>query len=293
MFYRSLKILIFIVCFSAAGWFCRKQTDGFTVLKISSDLPYRTLWETPCLAESEEMVRNIFEQPFSYLARGDQCYVFVSQDQKYVLKFFRQNHMRPPAWANVLPSFMREDLFRFKGKKLFDDFKSYTIAFKELKEETGLVFLHLNKTDNLGSTVTLIDKIGIAHRIPLDSMEFLLQKRAELLYPTLEECIKKKEIEAAKTTLSELVCLLMKTRYEKGIYDTDPDLNTNFGCIGTTPVQIDIGRFKRAKTRKDQEQCREEIAKITDNLHQWLQGRSQELDDHLLKTIEQLGKEGL
>lgn len=279
--YRFYKLLCFIICFSAAGWFCRKQTDGFTILKISSDLPYHAEWEMPPLNDQDkEMVSEILDQPYSYLARGDQCFVFVSQDQKYVLKFFRQNRMRAPFWAG-------NDQSQKIASKLDSDFASYMIAYKELKEETGLVYLHLNKTQDLRSTLTLIDKIGIAHSIPLDTMEFLVQRRAQLLYSTLEECIRKGEIDAAKSTLTNLVCHLMKMRYEKGISDTDPDLNTNFGCIGTIPVQIDIGRFKHSAVKRTREDCRKEIMKVTDNLHQWLECRSRELDDHLKLCLVQ------
>ncbi len=290
------KVICVCVCFSLAGWFCRKQTDGFTILKISSNLSYHTEWETPHTAVEKTELLQIFKQPFTYLAKGDQCFVFVSEDRKYVLKFFRQSHMRAPFWVRMLPYFMQEVRLKETLKresKLTSDFLSYRIAFDELKEETGLVFLHLNKTDDLKTSVTVVDKLHIAHQISLDTTEFLVQKCAKPLYPAIEEMILEGKIDAAKATLAKLVQLLLKVRYEKGIADNDPDLNTNFGCIGDTPVQIDVGRFKKSEMRKSLEEYQMEIAHITDNLHQWLECRSTILDECLREEIVKVSQGSL
>ena len=248
MLKHIIRLIVLLGVFSLAGWLCRKQTDGFTILKISSDLPYNPAWATAMPNKDE--LHEMFQQPFTYLARGEQCYVFMSQDKQYVLKFFRQNHMRAPWWAKWLPKEMRRRETLKKESMLEADFTSYRLAFDELKEETGLIFLHLNKTDEVNTAATIIDKLGIAHRIQLDQMEFLVQKCAQPLYPALDEMIRLGKIDEAQSTLTQLVHLLMKTRYEMGIADTDPDLNINYGCIGAQPVQIDIGRLKRGEVKK-------------------------------------------
>jgi hypothetical protein len=294
MLKKIVQISCIIGCFFAAGWFCRKQTDGFTLLKISSSLSYHPEWETSNLTQVEkDEIRRVLEQPFTYLAKGEQCYVFASEDQKYVLKFFRQNHMRAPIWVEWLPSFLNEYKSKERAKKeskLHRDFASYKLAYEKLREETGLVFLHLNKTQDLQCNTILIDKLNIAHQVPLDGMEFLLQKRAKPLYPALEECIAEGRIEEGKLLICNLVQLLMKIRKEKGILDSDPDLNINFGCIGIMPMQIDIGRYQKAENIKTTQEYGKEIALITDNLHQFLEARSQVLDQCLKQEIAKLSQ---
>lgn len=91
------------------------------------------------------------------------------------------------------------------------------------------------------------------------------------------------QTDQAKEALSGLVQFLA-ARAQKGISDKDPDLNSNFGFIGTKTVQIDIGRFKRKEPGLD----KDEIIRITDNLHQWLMMRYPDLDTHLKTQIETL-----
>ena len=81
----------------------------------------------------------------------------------------------------LLPaSFLKKVDRRFALLK--HDFDSYKIAYENLKDETGLIYLHLNKTDFLKQKMIIIDKIGIYHEIDLDSMEFLIQKGRAYLF---------------------------------------------------------------------------------------------------------------
>src|SRR5258706_12163985 len=80
-----------------------------------------TSWElSPLSAQEKENIDKILTEPFSFLGSGGQCYAFVSKDEKYVLKFFKQK-------ANPCPLF-----------------NSCKIAYETLKEETGMLALHLN-----------------------------------------------------------------------------------------------------------------------------------------------------
>jgi hypothetical protein len=274
--------------------FCHQQTDGFSRYKISSNLAFNPKWETPRLNSDEQKdLSKILSQPYRYLAKGAQSYVFLSDDGQYVLKFFRIYHLQPPFWVTHLswPWFLQSykmDKILKKLDELHKDFASYKIAHDELKEETGIVYLHLNKTDYLKQTLTFYDKIGIKHQVALDQMEFLVQKRAELVYPALAKMVESEGLENAKDALSQLVSLLC-LRCQKGIHDKDPDLNTNFGFIGHTPLQIDVGRF-RIENGNLQERMvdRDEIIRITDNLNQWLRSRYPELSGHLETTIAQI-----
>jgi hypothetical protein len=129
----------------------------------------------------------------------------------------------------------------------------------------------------------LVDKLGIHHPLSLDNYEFLIQKRASLLYTALNQMIEENKLSDAKETLSNLVKLLSHVA-KVGIADKDPDLMTNFGVIGTEPIQIDVGRF----SPRDQKLDKNEIIRITDRLNQYLMTRCPELQQHLKTQIEQL-----
>ncbi len=279
-----LKIALFVLGFFAVARFCKIQTDSFTIARISSSLTYNPTWDVPPLSPEETAdLKKTLDQPYFYLSKGAQAFVFASQDGQYVIKFFRHHHMSAPFWLKHLPfKWARQSALK-KKSKLAKDFSSYKIAYDRFKNQTGLLFLHLNKTSDHYPTLDLVDKLGIHHPIPLDQYEFLIQKRASLVYPALETMIQNKDIAQAKEALSGLVHLLAD-RMHQGIFDKDPDLNTNFGLIGTQPIQIDFGRYKTRAPGFD----RQEIIRITDHLHQWLMVRSPELDEHLRHTINSL-----
>lgn len=271
----TIKIALFILCFFVTARFCKNQTGKFTVLRITSNLKYNPEWEIASLSSEEQArIKEILNQPYSYLSKGVQSFVFASEDGQHVIKFFRHDHLSSPPWA-----FGRQHK---KESRLYKDFLSYKIAYESLRQETGLVFLHLNK-DQFNQNLDLVDKLGIHHQIPLGRYEFLVQKRASLLYTALDKMIQAGSLDDAKETLTKLVHLLAH-RSQKGISDKDPDLNTNFGVIGNQPIQIDVGRFRKAPPKLD----KNEIIRITDHLHQHLMVSCPELDQHLKTQIESL-----
>lgn len=295
-FKRIKKIAIFCAMALAVVLlkkFCYRQTDGFAIYKICSNFSFHPEWEIPSatLYENTEL-QQILNQPFYYLAKGAQSYVFASADGRSVIKFFRLYHLTPPSWITHL-SFPLP-LMPYKLQKILDkrqeldkDFQSYKIAFEEMKEETGLIYMHLNKSDRLHKKLTIYDRLGIAHQLDLDQMEFLVQKKATLVFPSIDSLMQTEGTIAAKQAISDLVKLLL-TRCEKGIFDKDPDLNTNFGFLGATPVQIDIGRFRKQSEQKKVGKYRDEILRITDNFRQWLDTKYPPLSEHLLNEIHQI-----
>ncbi len=294
IFKTCLKMIGFLIACVLIKKFCYRQTDGFALYKICSSFSYCSDWETTSSPsqEDEDQISAILDQPFYYLAKGAQSYVFASADGQTVIKFFRLYHLRPPLWLTALE--LPLPLQPYKIRKMLEkrlelekDFQSYKIAFQALKEETGLLYLHLNKTNHLKKSVTIYDKIGIAYPLDLDQMEFLIQKRASLVFPSITCLVNREGLDAAKEAISALVKLLVK-RCEKGIFDKDPDLNTNFGFLHKIPVQIDIGRFRKMQEDTHSEDYRNEVIRITDNFRQWLDQNYPPLSDHLLEEIQHI-----
>jgi hypothetical protein len=248
--------------------------------KIVSTLPPHAEWDTGPFEETQAL-----SQPYFYLGHGAQTYAFVSSDGQYVLKFYRHNRASHPLkfLSPLLPAPLKKSLLSTLNKrerKRLKDFNSYLVAHKLFQREAGFLYLHLNKGTQLGQTIRFYDKIGIEHVVEADQIEFILQRRAELIYPTLERWIAQGEVEKAKEGLTHLVELIA-TRLNRGIYDKDPDLSTNFGFIGTRAIQIDVGRFALSPTPLP----KEELIRVTEPLAKWLEGAAPHLAEHLREEV--------
>jgi hypothetical protein len=243
-----IKLALFAFLFFAAERFCRKQTDGFSLHHIQSDLPFEE--EEELSAEEKTRLAALLSQRFHYFAKGAQCYVFLSEDGSTILKFFKHHHLRLPFLLSRIPlptplSRLRAEKSAKKAGELQADFASYEIAQKQLKEETGLLFMHLHRSRSFKQLVTIVDKLHIAHQINLGEVEFLIQKKAELVYPVLSKLVSSGDLDGAKRRLDSLIHLLTAQR-QKGVGDLDPNFSKNFGFIGEEAIQIDIGRFTHA-----------------------------------------------
>jgi len=220
-----------IVLFSKS--LTKRATDGFTIHAIQSIFPSDPQWNVSFADKPPLEFHTILNQSFRYLAKGAQCYVFISEDGQYVLKFFNQV------------------LYKRKGQEERNkDFLSYTIAYDHFREETGLVYLHLAPEQTPLKKITLIDRLNIAHDIELGSLEFLLQKRAHLAVSSITTAMIAHKEDDAKKVLNALFDLTRK-RLEKGILDRDPNITKNLGILEDKALQIDVGRFYLA-TSPDQ-----------------------------------------
>lgn len=293
LIFKTLLILLTTAGIFGLERFCNRQTDGFALHKVFSDLAYDPEWEIEPLKPLEhEQVQKILSQKFSYLGKGVQCYAFLSEDQNYVLKFFRYDHMRVPLWLKVLPLPSSFETYRKTKEEFFQsrrlkDFRSYKMAYEYLQKETGLIYLHLNKSSDLQKKVTIFDKIGIRHQIDLDQMEFVLQRRASHVYPQIKALMQRGEVDTAKKAIVSLVHLITK-RSQLGIYDKDPDIVTNFGIIEDKMIQIDIGRYRMDETRKENRVIHDDVIRITDKFKKWLDGNYPELGKVLEQEIEKI-----
>jgi len=282
----KLPLLALLVYFVPK--FCHEKTDGFTLTKIHSNLPYNSKWVTT--HPPNEPLENIMSQKFTYLTSGGQSYVFVSEDQKYVLKFFKHHLRRVPLlWAHLpLPQKwdQKRNLQQAKReKKLHRDFFSYKLAFEELPEETGLIFIHLNRTDNLNQKVKIIDRLNIEHLVDLDQVEFVVQKKGELSFSYFEKLIQEQDLIQAKKGIDSICNVILK-RCKKGIYDEDAKIHRNFGFLENEAIILDAGRFKLDARRKSPHIQQQDLQKITKPLQTYLETLSPELAQYLEKKTD-------
>lgn len=294
---KILKPFVFICC----GFFflfgleriSHKATDGFVISKIQYRPMAKEKWTVELTPEEETVLSQILSQPFYYKDSGSQFYVFESEDGQYVLKFFKFQHMSIRPIFHYLPMFgkmkqWREKKILKKNQLIEFTFDSIKTAFDYLKKETGLLFIHLNAEQQpKGWNVKIYDKLHIAHQLSLDNISFIMQKKASLVYPTIDQWMKNKEIEKAKKGIRDVLHIPLN-RCRKGIGDIDPDFATNFGFLNERPLQIDIGRFYKDPSRKKPQEYRNEMVRITRNFRKWLAENHPELIADFDKEIENM-----
>ncbi|SRR5581483_9547951 len=272
------------------GAFCQKYTDNFSVARIHSTLPYNSKWETtPLTEETQKELETALSQEYRYLACGGQCFAFGSEDGKYVIKFFKHK-IRPPYSYLLhlsLPQILDKIVQRKKDKafsKLNRDFLSYKLAYEELQEETGLLYIHLNKGQSLHRSLSIVDKIGIKHEISLDAIEFVVQKQGRLAPSHIDALMKKGDFEKARCALRAMLDTIV-SRCKKGFFDEDPQIHRNFGFVGDKPIFIDVGRFVPDARRKDPAVYSADLLKITHRFRKWLSTAHPELVNILDEEI--------
>ncbi|MBI2743406.1 MAG: hypothetical protein HYX48_05760 [Chlamydiales bacterium] len=240
LLFRIFKLLLAVGAVIGIERFCHKQTRGFSLPNIYSDSI-----EYAASSSDEREIAPLLSQPFTFLDSGLECYAFLSEDRKLVLKLFKHQHIRQAdliAKLIPLPYFIK--LTQMKQERLLSTFSSCKLAYEEMREETGLLFLHLNRTEGSLPVVTLIDKLGIRHEVALNEVHFILQKKADLLIPALSNDLKKEGSSSAKRRIAALFELI-RVRCQKGIADRDPTLCKNYGFLDDRAIVIDVGSFSK------------------------------------------------
>ncbi len=277
---RTLILLMLLAVFplvlmGGGLFFCCRST-GFTVGKITSRLGFNYGWEVEPLSEKQRelLTQKIFPQKFYYLASGNQCYAFISEDREYILKFFKMKNLFPKDWLNSLPLSILQRLgFKHEtSNQLFSEriFESYKAAYESLRDETGLLYIHLNKTSEFTSNVTLIDNKGKKYSLNLDNVEFIVQRRAQKIYEHLDELVRKENYEDLKLCIRSFL-LLIAARCEKGFVDQDLSIRNNFGFVENQAIQIDCATLTRDSSMKYPLNFRNEVLHAAERLDVWAQ----------------------
>ena len=268
-------------------------TGGFTVSNITSDFSFQPQWEVRALSPSEHKeFTHAIDQPYRYLGKGCQSYVFASEDGQYVIKFFKYQRYRLQPWLAHFPPLpaivkYRQEKMEKKWHKLDGFVKSWKLAFEHLKEETGLVFVHLNKTTHLQRQVVLYDKIGQKYVIDLDHMEFCIQRRANMLCDTLLEHKEREELTEAKQLVHRLLNTII-SEYARGLADNDHALMQNTGVAQGKPVHIDVGQFVFNEAVKQPAVFHQELFTKTYKFKLWLRSHYPELGEYLEQELHQI-----
>ena len=248
----------FVVLFLFAWTLWR--LDGFSLEKIQGSL------QIGSAVEPSEETLAFLKQPYRYLAKGHQCFAFVSEDGKNVIKFFNYSRFSLPFPLEHISYF--EPLYQKRQARFAPTMQSYEIAEAYLREETGLIYVHLQKGGKL-PILELEDRGKRHHRIDLNQTAFILQKFATPIYEELEKRFQTLGKEGLEESLSCFLALLQK-RCQLGIADDDRDVEINFGFCEKKPMLLDPGRLYFEKSLQSKVGIEKELRAATKKLRRYL-----------------------
>jgi len=285
-----LTTLIVVGGYFPLARFCEKRTDTFTIGAISSNRPFDPAWQThPLTPEQKDELDSALAQKYHYFGKGGQCYAFFSKDGNYVVKFFKQRVYQIPLWHRFIPIPYLFDRYKEKKRlkrldKIQRDFFSYKVAFEDLQEITGILYVHLNQTTDLKKTLAIVDLLNIEHRLDLDKFDFIVQRRADMIYPTLSRLIDEGNSERSKQIIDQVIDLIVH-RCRKGYEDWDSNIRTNCGLLNNAVIKIDVGRFIANKQMKSSEMCRSELLRVTTPFKEWLKDKDPALANYCDEAV--------
>ena len=172
--------------------------------------------------------QDVLLQPFSYWGQGSQFFVFMSQDQRYVLKIPRASKMRESL------------LDRIRKRKLDkpDVLESLSIAFDSLAAQTAVLYAHYGRSDPM-PTAILIDRLHRRIQVDLNTVPFALQKKKGLMSQAL---MQSKNVDESRRILTSFLDLIA-TEKAFGWMSQDCQFWLNFGYEDGIAWRIDVGSY--------------------------------------------------
>ncbi len=270
MKYRySLLALALII---GGFWGYEKLVDGF----YESAIELHT-WPEKCYQENKPShhVQEILNQPFTYLGKGRQFFVFESSDKNYVLKFVKCQRIDLPAYLPASKERLQQRQDRIEGI-----FASVDLAAHSFQKTTAVVYCKLFPRDMTEQKITIIDKLGRTHNVALEGVPFVLQKKAKPILTCFEECLALDDNAGAKRRIDQLIDLFQTDR-ALSCYDKDSGtiLRNNVGFLADAAIHIDIGTLSKEHVDISEDKKRLEP------LAAWLKERSPELANYLHSKI--------
>lgn len=269
-----LLLFLFPLVVMGGGLFFITRSSGFSLDKVVSRLDYNENWEIESLTEEQQeiLIQEVFPQKYYYLAAGNQCYAFISEDRKYVLKFFKMQNLFPKGWLNSFPLSLFQK-FGFKnetGNQLFSEriFASYKDAYEALRDETGLLYIHFNKSREFKSKVTLIDNKGKKYLLDLDAVEFVVQRKAKKIFDHFSNLFAEEKYDELRASVRSFLQLIV-VRCERGFVDQNLSIRNNFGFVDNMAVQFDCTTLTRDSSMKYPLNLRQEVMEIAKRLDLW------------------------
>ncbi len=241
---------------------------------IECNFAPRKEWDVHISKDHDAFFYVVSQQTFNWLGRGMQVVVFETQDGRYVVKFFQVGRLKeetPRGFFEDLVSGESESKRQERRNHREELFSSSKMCFEELQDETGIVYVHLNRTRDKIHGMKLVDKYGQSHRIRGDDTCFVVQKKAKYIIPTFITLMEKGDVDGAKHRIDQVFDLLLSLA-RKGFADGDDALvrNNNIGFAPDRAIYIDTGHIFRTQNLDVYERMMYEFKVRLDPLEHWL-----------------------
>lgn len=266
-----------------------RPSKKFAISQFENKFEHKPEWHVECPAETIQFVNMITQQPFYYLARGFQATAFMSQDGDYVIKFFHQSRLREKSFTEDPVGFLFKNNNEERTANRDEIFSSSKMCYEEFPEESGIIYVHLNRTENTIKGIKLFDSLGQSYRFQGDQTSFIVQKRAEYVLPVLKRLMKEGSVDEAKARIDQIFALMISLA-EKGFVDGDIALmrNNNIGFVENRAIYIDTGHIAKQPGLNIKERMRFEFDVRLRPLYDWLKIRYPELAEYYLKRQEEI-----
>ncbi len=279
------RTLLFILLLLIGIWGYRKLNDNFSIDNITLKI-WPKVEKAP---KNNPEYLKILDQPFRYLGKGRQSFVFESADNQYVLKFIKCQRVNVTDFYKTMP------LPRFLDKKrkanLYERqdrvqrlFNSMSLAYDPLSKLTGTLYLHI--TQEPIEPVELIDKLGFSHHADLTNVPFAIQIKAKKIMPVLKELYKKGDKLGLEKRLDQIIHLFTE-RAKLGISNRDSSLleHDNIGFTNDSAIYVDIGTFKRSKKASTPKALKWDFKRLKP-LQKWLKSKDKALAESFSQKIQ-------
>lgn len=264
-----------------------KIIEGFYPYRINPPAHLNEIVSLP--QDITPLPLEALSQNYYYLASGSQCFAFISQDQKYILKFFKHYRWKEPFYTHMLTSSLKDKKKEKRLEGLKATYDSCLLYQKFFAEKTALRYLQLLPSKAPDFKLNVFNRLGVKHEIFLNKTPFVLQYRANSTAETLQNLRKLQKHALAKQYLQSLFQNVTQKR-DLGFTDKDPHFFNNFGFIGSEAICFDIGGLTKDPIKDDRYFCEVELKKIETLLTSWLKDNYPELLPDAETLIEQTKK---
>lgn len=251
---------------------------------IESKFAFRKDWEVNISKDHDAFFFVMSQQTLNWLGRGAQVVAFETQDNRYVVKFFQVLGRLEEPEKGFFRKLFTKDSEKERQERVNrreELFSSSKMCFEELQEETGIVYVHLNRTIDKIHGLKLVDRFGQSHRIRGDNACFIVQKKVAYLIPTFMSLMEKGDVAVAHERIDQIFSLLLSLA-QKGFADGDDALirNNNLGFTKDRAIYIDTGHIFRTKNLNVLERMQYEFSVRLDPLEHWLNVMYPELGEY-------------
>ncbi len=261
----------------------------FNLKYIESNMDSRGDWEVRLSPDHDRFFYVVSQQALCWIGKGENSYIFGTADGKYVVKFIHLASMPSQLHGFFAKLFVKNEKRRLRVNKFEDLFMSSRVSFDELQSETGVIYVHLNRTKAKIHGLKLIDSYGQSQRVCGDDTCFVMQKKALPLIPLLTDLMDEGQIDEAKVRVDQVFDLLLSLA-RKGFVDGDDGLisNNNIGFTDDRAIYLDTWHFFRAKNLDVKERMRYETQLRLAPLERWLKATYPELGAYYIQKRDQV-----